>query len=85
MGLGLRFLLASLYRDRYRELVADLPIFGERPPEPFTVECPTCGALYLADKTTYDEPYDLDGLEWEALTRLADECPDHPHAFAVGP
>lgn len=57
---------------------------GELPLEPFTVQCPRCGDTYVAELAPEDEPWDLEAQEWEAVTRLHDECPDHAHVFAVG-
>jgi hypothetical protein len=38
----------------------------------------------VADPVPDDEPWDLEEQEWEAITRLAAECPDHARVFAVG-
>lgn len=51
---------------------------------PLRIACPSCGLGYVADRDAA-EPWDLEALEWEAVSRLAGECPDHPHRFAVGP
>ena len=80
----MEFLHARIYRQRYRELIAEVPVFGDRPPEPFTIACPKCGDVYLAELAPYDEPWDLEEQEWEAVVRLDDECPDHAHRFEVG-
>jgi hypothetical protein len=77
------FLLASLHRDRYRQLVAETG--GELPPEPFTIACPKCGDLCIADLGPDDEPQALELQEWAALVRLDAECPDHAHRVAVCP
>ncbi len=50
----MRFLLATLFRAEYRQLVADSG--GLHAIEPFTVECSECGALCLADYGIDDEP-----------------------------
>jgi hypothetical protein len=31
----------------------------------------------------HEEPPDLEELEWEAVSTLERECPDHPHSFEV--
>lgn len=77
----MRFLLATLHRARYRELVAESG--GDLPLEPFTLDCPKCGAVYLADLAPEDEPWDIEEQEWAALVRLDAECPDHPHRFTA--
>jgi hypothetical protein len=80
----MEFLHVGIYRQRYRELLAEVPVFGNQPPDPFVIQCPRCGDTYLADLGPYDEPFDLEEQEWAATVRLARECPDHSHRFTVG-
>ena len=39
----MEFLHAGIDRGRYRELLADHPVFGDQPPDPFVTQCPRCG------------------------------------------
>lgn len=78
------FLHVAVHRARYRELVAAEPIPGLTAPEPVTVACPKCGDLFVAELDPYDEPPDLEEQEWEGMSLLARECPDHPHYFETG-
>lgn len=52
------------------------------------VHCPTCGARYTATLDYTIAPPPPSHLEAHtaqaAAVLLADECPDHPHRFAVG-
>lgn len=80
----MQVLHARIHRARLRELIAAVPVFGDRPPEPVILSCPTCGDEFFADLAPYEEPFDLEELEWEALTWLDRECPDHAHRFEVG-
>jgi hypothetical protein len=75
------FLLASLHRARYDALVAE--VGDDQPLAPFTITCPRCGAVYVADLEADDEPWDIEEQEWAATMRLLVECPDHAHRFAV--
>jgi hypothetical protein len=75
------FLLASLHRDRYRQLGAETG--GEMPLEPFSISCPKCGEVFVAVLSPDNEPWDIEAEEWEALTRLEAKCPDHAHRFGV--
>jgi hypothetical protein len=52
----MRFLHASIHRDELRALIAAAPVFGDIPPEPVMVDCPTCGDTFFADLAPYDEP-----------------------------
>lgn len=77
-------LQARIHRDELRALIAAAPVFGEQPPEPVFVTCPTCGDTWFADLAPYDEPVTLEEDEWEAVVHLDEECPDHAHRFEVG-
>ncbi len=79
----MEFLHAGIYRQRYRELLAELPVFGDQPPDPFTIQCPRCGDTYVAELDPYDEPWDLEEQEYAATVRLWRECPDHTTRFTV--
>jgi hypothetical protein len=74
----------GVHRARYRELIAIRPIPGQEPPEPLTVDCPRCGDRYVAELHPYEEWPDLEEQEWEAVTALEAECPEHAHFFEVG-
>ena len=80
----MQFLHAQLHLYRLRELITSVPVFGDRPPEPLLIACPKCGDQFFGDLEPYEEPWDLEALEWAALVRLEGECPDHAHRFAVG-
>lgn len=67
-----------------RALIAQVPLFGEQPPEPVMIACPRCGDDYFADLAPYEEPATLEEDEWAALVRLEVECPDHAHRFTIG-
>jgi hypothetical protein len=77
------FFLASLHRQRYRELVAQTG--GDLPIEPVEVVCPTCSTVYVADLAPDEDPVALELEEWAAWERLQAECPDHAHWFAAEP
>ena len=79
----MRFLLASLFRAAYRELIATRLLPLDTVPDLVDVRCPTCDALYVVDLTPDEEPWDLEAREWEALVRLKVDCPDHSHVLAV--
>lgn len=79
----MRFLLASLHRAVYRAQVAAEGVPLEMAPDIVDVTCPRCGALFVADLTPDDDPWDLEAQEWQALVRLDRECLDHAHAFVV--
>lgn len=74
----------GVHGKRYRDLLAMKPLPHEEPPEPLEVTCPRCGDVYVAELDPYEEWPDLEELEWEAVSALERECPDHPHYFEVG-
>ena len=79
------FLLARLHRYRLRQLVAGEGLPPDLVPEPLIIACPRCDAEYFADlEPTAGEPLMLEPDEWEAVSRLEDECPNHAHRFHVG-
>ena len=47
------------------------------------VTCPACGAGYFCEAS--DAVVEGEAIESEAAARLAQQCPDHAHRFAVGP
>ena len=79
----MRFLLASLYRPEFRTITER--IYVPPGPEPMVlhVECPECSQDYVADLGMDVDPWDMEEAEYKAMVRLQEECPDHPHQFAV--
>lgn len=73
------FYHAAVHRQLWRELVALSGGTGAL--EPVLIECPNCGARYLADLPPDVEPPGFDELVWEAEELLRAECADHPHWF----
>jgi hypothetical protein len=51
---------------------------------PDAIACPRCGAVYLGETDPDTEPVEREDQEWEAIGRLAAECPAHPDYFVVG-
>ena len=74
-----RAALSSPPTPRVNDIIADAPCFPTD-----VVACPHCGALYLAETEPGEETGELEDQEWEAIGRLADECPDHASYFIVG-
>ena len=51
---------------------------------PGAVACPRCGAIYVGESCWEEEPAADEDQGWEAIDRLADECPNHVDYFVVG-
>jgi hypothetical protein len=54
---------ARVHIARYRELIAMKPLAHEEPPKPVTVECPSCGDLYVAQLQPYEDWKDPEEME----------------------
>ena len=74
---------ARVHRARYRELVAAEGLALDAAPEPVLFACPRCGDEFFLDLDTDTEPWDVEEAEWQAVTRLDGECPDHAHRFVI--
>jgi hypothetical protein len=51
--------------------------------EPFTVQCPSCRAIYVTDLNGSDAWWYQEPSLWAAVTHLATECPDHAYQFTI--
>jgi hypothetical protein len=51
---------------------------------PDAVACPRCGAIYVGESCSEEEPAADEDQGWEAIDRLAAECPNHVEYFVVG-
>ncbi len=79
----MRFLLASLYRPQYREIIGRLNAPSDPDPMVLHVECPKCGQDNVAEPEPGTDVWELKDCEYKATVRLNQECPDHPHWFMV--
>jgi hypothetical protein len=50
---------------------------------PGAVACPTCGAVYVGEDFEDGSPGAHEDEGWEAIDRLAAQCPNHPDYFVV--
>ena len=80
----MRFLLAGLHRAAYRQQIAAADVPLNAAPDIVQLDCPRCGAVYVADLAIDDEPWDLEACEGAALVRLDRGCPGHTRRFVVG-
>lgn len=78
------FIHAGVHQTRYRQLVSMPRFGGHEPPQVFTVNCPYCGDLYIADLDTHEGRPNFDALAREAIAALATDCPDHRHYMEIG-
>jgi hypothetical protein len=51
---------------------------------PGAVACPVCGAVYVGEGYPDDDSGAHEDEGWEAIDRLAAECPNHRDYFIVG-
>ncbi len=51
---------------------------------PDAVACPVCGAVYVGESPPGEDPGVHEDQGWEAIDRLAAECPNHDDFFIVG-
>ena len=77
------FLHARIHRVRLLELMRVWRGQGLPVPHILLISCPCCRDQYFADVEREAEPLALQEAQWAARVRLAEECPDHPHRFAV--
>ena len=45
----MEFRHAGIDGGRDRDFLAEVPVFGDQPPGPYTFQCPRCGDTYLAE------------------------------------
>jgi hypothetical protein len=80
----MRWLLASRYIRRHRDIVAAEGVELRHAPDVVDVVCPGCGQTYIADLEPHEDPPELEWPAWLAEQRLAKDCPDHIQRMAVG-
>src|SRR6476646_2883417 len=80
----MRWLLASMYIRRHREIVAAEGVALHHAPDVVDITCPDCGQTYIADLEPDEDPPELEWLAWLAEQRLGKDCPDHAHRVDVG-
>ena len=74
---------ARVHRARYRELVAAEGLALDGAPDVPLFACPRCGDEFFLDLENDREVWDEEALEWAAIVRLDEECPDHAHRCAI--